>query len=179
MKHYFVENREILGSDREVSINIFGLDFKFLSNNVFTLNEYRIIKLISITLCDRGQAYDGIMILDALNESLCNKKVGIEIKNRLLPNTYYNLSDALIDVNNYQLALNACDNGVKFCRQAKNCKMLPYLFYNMGKAQFKMGHKTQAEESFKEAMLAFCVHGNKETAERAGKMIAEKYQIYI
>lgn len=155
------------------------LNLEFISDHAFTLNEYRIIKSIALAVYCIGNSHVEIDILDALRKSLCNKKVDVEIRNRLLPNIYYNHSEGLIRKNNYKDALGICEKGVQFCKQIKNFKILPYLLYNRAKAFYMTGSKVQAETGFTRSHDAFFVHGDEETATRIKKIVAEKYQIFI
>ena len=152
---------------------------EFVALNVLEPNEYRIIGVIAINLCSMGQSPVAIKIFEALCESLSNKKVDVETRNKLLPNIYYNLSDELIETKQYENALCICEKGIQLCERTITLKMLPLLLYNSGKALVFMGDRTQAEIRFRRSYDAFRVQGNEKSALRGKEMVAEKYKIFI
>lgn len=155
------------------------IDFGFISNHIFTLNEYRILKLLAIVKTRLGEPEASIFLLTAMCESLCNKKVDVEVRNRLLSNVYYTLSEELINTGQYQDALSFCEKGLLFCKQINNYKVLPFLLYNEAKALFFLNDMVHAEEKFKQSYNAFLALGNEESALRTKEWAAEKYQILI
>jgi transcriptional regulator with XRE-family HTH domain len=156
-----------------------SLNHEVIADNPLALTEYRILKLIAITMHHMGQLETKIIILDSMCESLQNKKIDVEIRNRLLPNIYYNLSDALIEDNNYQSAFLICEKGIKLCKQTKSFKMLPYLLYNKAESLLFIDTRARAIKGFKQSHKTFLLYGDEKTAAHVKEVIAGKYQIPI
>lgn len=155
------------------------LSHNYISRNMFTLNEYRILMYFAIIKSRLGFTNECILTLSAMCESLNNKKIDVEIKNRLLPTIYYNLSDELIDSKCYEEALSYCEKGISLCKKAKNYKTLPHLYYSIAKVFIILGNKDRAEENFRQSYNIFSAHGDNETALQVKKLVATKYNLWL
>jgi len=155
------------------------IDCKFIAARPLTLNEYRILKLLAVAESRMGHQQICINLLSAICESLQSKKVDVEIRNRLLSDIYYNLSDELIDTEQYIDALDACKKGIQFCKQVNNHRRLPLLYYSKGKALYYLDEGTRAVKAFKQSYHASRVIEGEKAALKTKEMVAEKYKIFI
>jgi len=102
MSHYFVENPDVLTNERELKLEIFGREFRFLTNNgLFSCDKIDEVSLILIknmppvkgTLLDLGCGYGviGIVLASVNNVKLVQSDVnrvalGYAVKNAMLNN---------------------------------------------------------------------------------------------
>jgi len=154
-------------------------DYGFISSHALTLVEYRILKFLALVESRMGQSQICINLLNAIQESLESEKTDVKIRDRLLSNICYNLSEELIEAEQYTNAFDACEKGIQFCKQINDHKMLPLLYYNEGEALYFLGEHARAEEAFKRSYLASLVIEDEETALQTKETVAEKYQIDI
>jgi len=136
-------------------------------------NEYRILNLIGITRGERGQPEEWIKILKAMLASLHENKIDQEIRNRLLPTIYFNLTNALLETGQYQECIEVCDKGIAFCVEIKTSKTHGELIHNKGSALFRFGNVDAATDMFERSYNYFVHGGNMKAAEMA-KDIAKK-----
>jgi len=155
------------------------IKYRMVSGCVLTLNEYRIISLISSMKGVVGQRAIAIKIFNAMCKSLNNEKIDSGIRNTFLPTIYYNLSDFMIDEKRYNQAFDVCEQGIEFCKRIDNLKLFPKLLYNRAKALHYMKDKERATKGFRNAHDTFIAHGDYNAAEFVKKTVAEKYQIYL
>lgn len=155
------------------------IDYAFISKNTFTIYEYRILKLIALNFKNKKQFHETLKLLNTLCKSLCTNKTDVEIRNRLLPNIYYNLSNVLLSEESYEIALDTSMKGVKHCRKTQHLKVLPLLLYNVAKSHFFQGDKLKAVEVFQQSHQASLINGNTIEAEHTKITVAKKYNIFL
>ena len=156
-----------------------GLYLDYIANNPLTINEYRLLMLISTVEEILGDASTQIKILRALIASLDNTKIDNETKGKLLPAIYFNLSNALLGDSDFDGALDAADRGIAISREAKVFRAFGRLLWNKGRAHYYLDDKIAALEYLNKAYSCFSLLGYEETAEFLRSTAAERYGIWI
>jgi len=152
---------------------------EYISSHILTLNEYRIITVIANLLGHLDRKRFKIDILKATYTSLSNKEVDRELRKKLLPNVYYNLSNALIDERCYNDALNICIEALIFCKQYKLYKIYGEIIYNKAKSLLFLDDIVKATEIFRLSYNVFIAQGDDNKASFVKNTVLQKYNIRI
>ena len=159
------------------------INYEFLSERIFSINEYRILMAICITQHKLTQTTEAKNILLAMRISLKKCNVEADIRNKILPNVYFNLSNLLLDDDSnaidYETALFYCEEGVEFCQHVKSYKTLGHLYCNMGRANYYIGNSHQTRKYFKMSHETFLLHGEVEIAEYIKAVIKNEYDVDV
>ena len=155
------------------------INYKQVSQHAYTLNEYRILNLIATSLDETNRRNPAIRILTAACKSLEAKKIDSEIRRKLLPTVYYNLSNFYINEGEHKKAFNICEKGIEFCKSENNHKIFAKLLYNRAKSLNSMGNKQEATNGFKHSHNTFLAHEDYENANLVKEIVAKKYQIHL
>jgi len=127
------------------------IECDYLKEEALQMNEYRIVKIVAILEENLGNMKEAIELTLALVESLEGKDVYRDVQKKLLPSSYYNAINALIESGRYTDALDMADDGISFCQRFSEPKELSKLVFTKGIAFYKCGDIEQATTLFKDA----------------------------
>ena len=153
------------------------LSYIDISASTLSINEYRILKGIAKSKFGAGQHQESIDIYQAIITSLERKNTGYELQKKLLPGTYFNMSNRLLDLKCYDSAFDITNHAVDFCHKAKEFKLIGHLLCNKGRVFYYMGNIEQATFFLQKSYETFVTHGDTSSAEHLKKIAMEKYGI--
>jgi len=153
--------------------------FAQVASGTFKLNEYRIMNVIASEKVRKGDMATSVEIFKALKESLENKTLPSEIRNKMLPTICYNLADALTDRGEYKEAAKISEAGLSHGKKVGSHRIDGLLYYSMAKAQYFLDEKDKAAGNFKSSYYSHKVQGKDEMAEMVKKFALEKYDVNI
>ena len=154
------------------------LDNKAVATSILTMNEGRIIKLMAFVLSD-SDLKKAINISLALIESLEDSNAFYHVCKKLLPSTYFNTSDMLIDDEQYENALDLAEDGISYSMRVNEFKFLAKLYTNKGEALCKLGDFKQGKEAFAGACRAARLYQNKKTEESIRSFVKKHYDMEL
>jgi len=167
-----ITTSKILSDNNEVN-------YEKMSELTITINEYRIIKLIANIKARLNKPKESLNITLAIVDSLESSLVSFDVKKKLLPTNYFNLSCALFDDNNPSGALDAAEKGIAFCNDVSDYKVLAELLYNKARALYIMGEIEESGILFQESYNTFKTTKNSLKAASVKKFAKEIYGISI
>ncbi|MCL2285337.1 MAG: helix-turn-helix transcriptional regulator [Firmicutes bacterium] len=145
----------------------------------FTINEYRIIKLMAVVKAKLGQPEEAIEINEALIASLKRSSICYNTRNKLMATVYFNLSNNLLSKDRYDEAFGVIEEGIAFCEKAKEYKVIGELRYNKARFYYLTGDMEQAKIHFKESYDTFTTLMEHKNAEYVKLTAKNKYSIEI
>jgi len=155
------------------------VSFAQVASDIFTLNEYRIMNIMASIKERQEDIAASVEIYRAIKESLENKALPSEIRNKMLSTICYNLADALTDLEEYEEAVKVSEAGLRHGKMVGSHRVDGLLYYSLAKAQHLMGEKDKAAENFRSSYFSHKVQGKKEMAEMVKEFATEKYNLYI
>jgi len=155
------------------------INCKQISKFKLSMNEYRILKELANVKVDLGLLQEVAEIHTAVITSLENQETLHDIKKKLLPTSYFNLSNLLLRQEAYNEALSISEQGLIFSRQYKEFKLLGELQCNMGIASQCLGDTKQAKLLLSQSYNTFISCGEDKLACLLKKAVKERYDIDI
>ena len=155
------------------------LDLMKVSAGIFSINEYRIINIIATLKEYLGDANASASIYKAVKESLENKALPCDKRNKLLPTVLYNLTDTLTNQEIYNEAVKTGELGLRHGKMVGNHKMDGQLYYSLAKAQYFMGEACKSADNFKRSYASFKAQGRNGMAMKVKELVAKKYDLHI
>ena len=131
------------------------LKYSDIAKYKLSMNEYRILRGIAVAFEEQKDTQKATDIYSAILSSLESDTANYEIQKKQLPIVYFNLSNALIDSEQYVNALDIVNKGIDLCLKTKELKMMAYLLWNKGKSTFFLDNKKLASEFFQHAYKYF------------------------
>ena len=156
------------------------IDYKFVATNSFSLNEYRILTVMANSKNKIGSYEEATKGLEAICFSLERKDTGYDVKKKLLPLTYYNLSVLLIKTHKNIEASKIADKGIAFCLNTKEFKQLGSLYVNKAHALYHINsikNTTEYLHYFQLAYDTFVTQGNHAKAELVRNELVKNHDI--
>jgi len=150
-----------------------------VKKSTFSMNEYRILKEIANVKADLGEKQEAIKIFEALMVSLESETANYEIKKKLLPSIYFNMSCILLDDELYTKAFDVIEKGLQFSKITKEFKVIGELIWNKGRVLYNTNNIEQATVLFQQSYIHFVNCEDDMTAKRLKKVAKEKYNITI
>ena len=144
-----------------------------------SMNEYRILRGISVCFSIQGDNQKSINVCHAILLSLQSDTTSYEIQKKQLPTIYFNLSNMLIDDNQYTNALDIVNKGIDFCSKTGELKIIGYLYWNKGKSLFFLNSKESATEFFCDAFVYLKNTETKDTLKKYSELAKEKYNVSL
>ena len=144
-----------------------------------TMNEYRILKGTSNVFNSLGDITNAIRICALALSFLEVDTNSYEIQKRQLPTFYFNLSNMLIDIEDYGQALEIANKGIAFCLKSKELKFISYLRWNKGRALFYIGEIDHAHILFKHAYDGAKDIGGKALIKKLEYVAKTKYNLLL
>ena len=135
------------------------LDCKKITEQTFSVNEYRIIKLMTVTKTNNKDLLTSVAICQALVMSLADKKTDYTVRKKVLPEVLLNLSTLLIELHMYEETLTISNNGLQFCIQVGAFVLFGDFLYNKGISMHKLGYKQEATVILQKAHDIFLDQG--------------------
>lgn len=156
-----------------------AINLKRVTTCIFSMNEYRILKIIANILDDLGEGSKALELHKALITSLERETTHYEIQKKLLPTIYFNVSNIWLNKDSYDNALVFANQGLDFSIATKEFKVLGELFWNKGRAFHGMNEMEQAALFFQKSYDTFAHRGEDSTTTRLKRIAKEKYGIGI
>ena len=139
----------------------------------------RILKMVANVMADLKRRDESFEINKAVVASLESAITIHDIKKKLLPTSYFNLSNAYDEANLYPEALATAQKGIAFCQNYGEYKTFGELHYNVGKAYYFMSNSEQAKLYFQQAHTILISQGKFDIAGFVKKKVREKYKITV
>ena len=114
-----------------------------------------------------------------MKESLENRALPDEVRNKMLTVICYNLADSLTNQGEYEEATRISEAGLWHGRTVGSHRMDGLLYYSLAKAQQLMGNIESAFENFHNSYYSHKAHRKIEKAEMVKKFALEKYGVQI
>lgn len=150
-----------------------------VSNIVFSLYEYRILRFIANLYALLGESEKSLGLNKAIVVSLERDTNDYGLQKKLIPLTFFNLSNRMIDAGDHADALILTEKGLGFCYQTKEFKYLGNLLWNKGKASYYLGDVEKATTSFQESYSFFTSKQEYVTAKYLQEVAKEKYNLIL
>jgi len=150
---------------------------KLIATKSFIMNEYRILIAMANSKMKIENIKESTRILSAICSSLELETTKHDIKKKLLPITYFNLSNTLIKMKNYMKTLNITEKGISFCLNTNEFKELGFFHVNKARALYYMGCVEEATECYKSSLEIFKGQGKVANVEYVTNAITKDYPL--
>ena len=131
------------------------LDYKYIADYKFTMNEYSILKGIANSIDNMGETEKAIDLYLLVLQSLESNSTDYEIKKVQLPVFYFNISNMFNKLEQYSQSFEMSNKGIDFSKKSKNLRFISHLRWNKGKSLFYLGNKEEATKSFEASYEGF------------------------
>ena len=150
-----------------------------IRKQTFSMNEYRIIKTLACIMDDLGERSGAIKLFDTIITSLEREATSYEMRKKLLPTSYFNLSNMLLEDRLYLQALEVAERGLNFCFETKEYKEDGKLHWNKGRAYHGLNDLEQSNLFFQKSHDIFVSRNDTSTAQRLKETALTKYKTTI
>lgn len=155
------------------------LDYEIITSIAFGINEYRIMNMIANVIEILGNHQYATEVSKAIVASLENDSTSRDIKKKLLPSTYFNLSIKILRECDYAGALPIIERGLEFCYSTNEIKVLGKLLWNKGEVIHALHDSIQASSWFEKAYHHSILCGNSSLAKNMKDIALERYNISL
>ena len=145
----------------------------------YGLQEYRILKQISVVLSEMKRDKETMAIELAVLESLEHIRTPYSIKKKLLPSSYFNLSNDLLHIEDYNAALEVINHGLDFCKSTGEIKFIGQLLSNKGLCLCELESLEIAIPFLKSGYQTLLLHDRIQQAARLQTSLLEDYNLDI
>jgi len=156
-----------------------AINCRKVAENIFSLYEHRIIRFIANTYTRMGEPKKSLEIYKAIVSSIENDTRDYGLQKKLLPITYFNLSNELIANDNYEEGLITTESGLESCRKNKDYKLYGKLLCNKGRAFHGLGNAEQTRKIFQQSYNTLVTLEEFEDAKHLQVIAKDEYNIII
>jgi len=164
-----VTQPSLLSTDNKIA-------FDNARENMLSFTEYRILRQVANTQAKHGCVQESIQTEHAVIALLEREETYIHIKKRLLPVSYFNLSNKMLD-EKMDGVLDIIERGLRFCTKHIELKLFGELLWNKGNAYHLIGDTPQSEKFFKQSIAFFIGQDNLSIVEYLRNLGKSKYGI--
>ena len=151
------------------------LNYKTIADHTFSWAEYRILLLMVNTQCELGHLDEALSICNAIMTSMNRKETDGEIRSRLRPIIYQNLSEIYLKKELYDEALEVSSLGITEYKYV----VIERLLNSKAKALFGLNNIEGAKAAFQQAYDILRSQQREILATRLKSQVAKQYQIEI
>jgi len=159
--------------------NANSINCQKVSDRIFNLHEYRILRFIAILHAMLGEVNKSLELNKAIVVSLEKDTNDYGVQKKLMPAMYFNLSNDMINNHDYAGALVLVEKGLNCCYQTNEFTHLGNLLWNVGKASYYLGNIKKATASFKESYSFFISKKKHDTAKHLQAIAKENYKVIL
>lgn len=152
-----------------------SLNYSVIARRSCSWIEYRMLLLLANSNCELGNLEGALDICDAVMKSLNRKETDGDIRSRLRPVVFFNLSEVYLKKGFYEEALEASSMGIAEYKYV----FIERLLQSKAKALYCMNNTKDAATAFRQAHEVFKLQQRGNLAEIFKNEVAEKYQIII
>jgi len=152
---------------------------KHIATNSFSINEYRILISMANLKSKMGSIKKATNILSAICSSLERKTTKHDVRKKLTPIVYFNLSNRLISMKSYAKAFDIADKGISFCLNKNEFKELGFFHVNKARALYYMDRIEEATRCFENSLEIFKMQEKFACIERVENAIMSEYPLCI
>ena len=124
-------------------------------STALTKIEYILLINIGIHYGDKDEMENAVRIFNIIIASVTSDAVDIEMRDSILNQVYFLLSDGLLNLERYHDALAIINQGIALCEKTQIAQNLGYLHYNKGITLYCLGDVVAAFVCFEQSKMVF------------------------
>lgn len=156
-----------------------GIDMETILKGLLTYNEIVILINIARNYRKLGEREQAIQILYGLKNYMDTHMIDKGEKVQKYPMILFNLSNLLLDEEQFEEAVELCDQGIRMCKENNRFFLFPKFLINRGLALLELQEWEQAKESLIKGYCIFYALDNKKQCERLKIYLKENWQIEL
>jgi len=155
------------------------LDKAYIEATVMTEKEYLLLLNIGIYHSDMQDLEVSVRICNMIITSINSELVEADMRDSVLTNVYYILSDSLLGLKRYNESLTVSNQGIKLCEKIQTTRNLGWLYFTKGAALHCIGDAAAALSCFNQSQMIFNALDQQEHIDDGKKYAKENLGIEI
>jgi len=152
---------------------------KRIASYFLTMTDFRTLLMISLLCFQQGDINRGKDILYNLKDNIEKNIIDRMERGRRYPIIIYNLTNELLNLNEYNEVIDLCYQGRKICAETGCFELLPNIASNEADANMGIKNKKAGIRLFLDACHAFRLFGNYEAREVLMDHVINNYDINL